>query len=482
MTTILRRLPSVDALLRHHDVAALTGPLPRDLVVELIRQEIDTLRTALRGGIMGATDPGGPAAPSEDTDLLGMAVSRIVAAAERLSRPSLRRVINATGVVLHTNLGRAPLSQSAARAMADASTGYSNLEFHLESGDRGSRHSHLEHLICRVTGAEAALAVNNNAASLLLVLAELARGQEVIVSRGQAVEIGGGFRIPDVLQQSGARLVEVGTTNRTRIADYARAITPDTAALLHVHTSNFRLVGFTESVSPTEMARLGRERGIPAIDDQGSGCLLDTAPFGIGGDLREPMVQESIRAGVSLVCFSGDKLLGGPQAGIIAGRAELIQRLKAHPLTRALRLDKVAIAGLSATLLHYRLGQAEREIPVWRMIGAPLEALETRARRWARRLRRHGVDATTQSDRSAIGGGSLPGVTLPTVAVAIAPDGSTSVDALAAALRRADPPLVGRISGDRLLLDPRTVLPSDEPDLFRTLTATLTSTSVASSE
>ncbi|HEV2121587.1 MAG TPA: L-seryl-tRNA(Sec) selenium transferase, partial [Chloroflexota bacterium] len=374
MTTSLRRLPSVDALLRHPNVAALAGTLPRELLVELIRNEIGALRTELRIATAAA----------EDVDLLGTAVSRVLTSTERLMRPSLRRVINATGVVLHTNLGRAPLSASAAQAMADASTGYSNLEFQLETGDRGSRHSHLERLICGVTGAEAALAVNNNAAALLLVLAELARGREVIVSRGQAVEIGGGFRIPDVLQQSGAQLVEVGTTNRTRIADYARAITPETAALLHVHTSNFRLVGFTESVTPAELARLGQERGVPTVDDQGSGCLLDTTPFGIGGDLREPSVPESVRAGVSLVCFSGDKLLGGPQAGIIAGRPDLIQRLKAHPLTRALRPDKVAIAGLSATLLHYRLGQAEREIPVWRMIGTPLDELETRARRWIR--------------------------------------------------------------------------------------------------
>ncbi|HEY7294372.1 MAG TPA: L-seryl-tRNA(Sec) selenium transferase, partial [Dehalococcoidia bacterium] len=348
----MRDLPSVDAVLRQPDVAALAGPLPRDLVAELVRAELGEARASLRSG--GGNSPA-----------LGALVDSVLRRAAAVRRPSLRRVINATGVVLHTNLGRAPLSAAARRAVEQAATGYSNLEYDLERGDRGSRHGHLEALICAVTGAEAALAVNNNAAAVLLVLAELAAGKEVIVSRGQAVEIGGGFRIPDVLRQSGARLVEVGTTNRTRVADYAAAITPETGALLHVHASNFRIVGFTESVPIAALTNLGGERRISVIADQGSGCLLDTARFGIGGDLREPTVQESVAAGVSAVCFSGDKLLGGPQAGIIAGKREIVDRLKRHPLTRALRLDKLAIAGLAATLLHYRLGEAEREVPVW---------------------------------------------------------------------------------------------------------------------
>jgi L-seryl-tRNA(Ser) seleniumtransferase len=462
VTTALRRLPSIDALRRHPDLAALTGALPHDVVIELIRSEIESLRTELRTGANGALHDGA---------LAGIAVSRVLNAAARLTQSSLRRVINATGVVLHTNLGRAPLSDATARAMTEAARGYNNLEFDLATGGRGSRHTHVEELICRVTGAEAALAVNNNAAALLLVLTEYARGREVVVSRGQAVEIGGGFRIPDVLQQSGARLVEVGTTNRTRLADYAGAIGPDTAALLHVHASNFRVVGFTESVSPAALASLGRERQVMVVDDQGSGCLLDTTPFGIGGQLREPMVQESIQGGVDLVCFSGDKLLGGPQAGIIAGRADLIGRLKRHPLTRALRLDKVAIAGLNATMMHYRLGEADREIPVWCMIGATPEALAQRARRWARRLQRLGVKASILSDHSAIGGGSLPGVTLPTTVIALTPPAGMPVDALAARLRCANPPVVGRIAEDRLLLDPRTVPVPDEPDMLRGVAA-----------
>ncbi len=456
----LRQLPSVDVLLRQPDLAALAGPLPRTLVVELVRGVLDEARAALQGGEAGALTE------------VGALVARVLERAAALGRPSLRRVINATGVVLHTNLGRAPLSAAAQRAIADAAAGYSNLEFDLESGQRGSRHAHLEALLRRVTGAQAALAVNNNAAAVLLVLAEFAAGREVIVSRGQAVEIGGGFRIPDVLRQSGARLVEVGTTNRTRLADYAAAIGPDTAALLHVHASNFRLIGFTESVPPAELAALGRQRGVLVLDDQGSGCLLDTARFGIGGELREPMVQESLAAGVDLVCFSGDKLLGGPQAGIIAGRADLVARLRRHPLVRALRLDKLAIAGLEATLRHYLLGEAEHQVPVWQMIGASPATLEQRARRWARRLRQRGIDAAVVPEQSAIGGGSLPGVTLPTACLAIRPR-AMSLDDAAAALRRHDPAVVGRIAGDRLLLDPRTVLPADEAPLIQALIAVL---------
>jgi L-seryl-tRNA(Ser) seleniumtransferase len=455
-----QRLPSVDALLRHDDVAALAGPLARDVVVDVVREEIAAARARLRRG---------ESAPAE----IGVLVAGVLRRAAALRQPSLRRVINATGVVLHTNLGRAPLSAAARGAMADAATGYSNLEFDLERGARGSRHTHLEDLICRVTGAEAALAVNNNAAAVLLVLAEIAAGRDVIVSRGQAVEIGGGFRIPDVLRQSGARLVEVGTTNRTRAADYAAAMGPDTAALLHVHASNFRIVGFTESVPIAGLAALGRERNVPVIDDAGSGCLLDTNPFGIGGEVREPTVQESLAAGADLVCFSGDKLLGGPQAGVIAGREALVARLKRHPLTRALRPDKVTIGGLAATLLHYRLGEAAREIPVWRMIGAGGESLDARAREWAARLASRGLDAVARPDQSAIGGGSLPGVTLPTTVVAVHPGRAQTVDQAAAALRRHDPPVVVRIAADRAVVDPRTVLPEDEAPLLDALTRVL---------
>ncbi len=449
-TSSLRHLPSVDTVLRQPDVAALAGALARDVVVELVRVEIDRARRE-----MLADNPA-------NGSRVGDVVAAVLRAAAALRRPALRRVINATGVVLHTNLGRAPLSRAALAAAQEAASGYTNLEFDLDGGGRGSRHTLLEELVCRVTGAEAALAVNNNAAAVLLVLAELATGREVVVSRGQAVEIGGGFRIPDVLRQSGARLVEVGTTNRTRLADYEAAIGPETGALLHVHASNFRVVGFTEAVAPGALAALGRRRGVPVIDDQGSGCLLDVTRFGVPAALREPVVQESVATGVDLVCFSGDKLLGGPQAGIIAGNSALVTRLKRHPLARALRLDKGTIAALAATLLHYRLGEAEREVPVWQMIGMQPEQLQRRARSWSGRLRRAGIDAAVHADQSAIGGGSLPGVTLPTTVVAVAPPAGVSVDGLARALRTGETPVVARIAEDRMLIDPRTVRPDEE--------------------
>jgi len=455
----LRGLPSVDAVLRQPDIAALAGSFSRELLVEIIRAEIESERHRLRSET---------ASPPSEGSALGDVVTGVLRRAEAVRQPSLRPVINATGVVLHTNLGRAPLSAAARLAVQQAATGYSNLELDLEAGERGSRHAHLEALICAVTGAEAALAVNNNAAAVLLALAEVAVGREVIVSRGQAVEIGGGFRIPDVLRQSGARLVEVGTTNRTRIADYASAIGAETGALLHVHTSNFRVIGFTETVSVSALAALGHERSVTVIDDSGSGCLLDTARFGIGGALREPTVQESIAGGTDLVCFSGDKLLGGPQAGIIAGKRELVQRLKRHPLARALRLDKLAIAALSATLLHYRLGEAEREVPVWQMIGAPARSLEDRAHRWLVSLTDAGARAAVVREESAIGGGSLPGVTLPTFVLTIEPRHS-SVEAAAAHLRGRHPAVMARIAGNRLLFDPRTVLPDEEDALLAAL-------------
>lgn len=447
----LRTLPSVDRLLRQPRVAALRDRLPHDAVVALVRDVLDDTRRRIAAG-----------EPSGQRDLAAAIVDR----SERLLRPTLRPVINATGVVLHTNLGRAPLSVAARAAMEQAATGYSNLEFELESGQRGSRHVHLHSVLADVTGAEAGLAVNNNAAGVLLVLAALARGKEVIVSRGQAVEIGGGFRIPEVLTESGARLVEVGTTNRTRPQDYERAIGPDTALLLRVHTSNFRIIGFTESVDIRTLVAVGRRHGVPVVDDVGSGCLLATSEFGIDVDLREPMVQESVAAGADLVCFSADKLLGGPQAGLIVGRQELIERLRAHPLVRALRLDKVTIAGLAATLQHYRLGEARRQIPVWRMIGASLDELRPRAAKWAEALRIAGLACEVVEAESAIGGGSLPGVTLPTAALRVTPDAPTHPQKVAARLRQFTPPVVCRIDRDRLLFDPRTVLEDEEEDLL----------------
>jgi L-seryl-tRNA(Ser) seleniumtransferase len=353
--------------------------------------------------------------------------------------------------------------------MDAVSVGYSNLEYDLVDGRRGSRYVHAEELLCQLTGAEAALVVNNNAAAVLLILTCYARGREVILSRGQLVEIGGGFRIPDVMRQSGAALIEVGTTNRTYVRDYADAIREDTAALMRVHHSNFRLVGFVHEPSLAEMVALTRERGLLLFDDLGSGTLLDTSAFGLA---HEPMIQESIAAGASLVSCSGDKLLGGPQAGLILGQADLIARLKQFPLTRALRVDKTTLAGLQATLQHYLLGEATRKIPVWQMISQDEETLEERARAWIDDWGHLGISAEVVSGRSTVGGGSLPGETLPTRLLALAVE---SPDALAHRLRAGEPPIVARIEAGRLVLDPRTVLPEQELTLQQSLAAAIRS-------
>ena len=439
MTNPYRALPSVDRLLADRRVAPLAVRHGHDAVVSIARAVLEEYRTEVeRTG-----------APPEQ------APEEAVVERARTLEPSLRSVINATGVIIHTNLGRAPLSKATIEAMAEAGRGYSNLEFDVEAGTRGSRFSHLTELLCRVTGAEDALAVNNNASALLLALSALASGREVIISRGQLVEIGGGFRIPDVMRQSGARLVEVGTTNRTYTSDYAEAVGEETAALLRVHSSNFRVVGFTQSAPLGELASLARERGLLLIDDVGSGALLDTRHYGLA---EEPLVQDSIAAGADVVLFSGDKLLGGPQAGIAAGKADAIDAMRRHPLARAARMDKSSIAGLAATLRHYALGEATDEVPVWRMIAAQLDRLRRRARRWARACGGH---AEVVDGHSMIGGGSLPGEGLPSALCSIAPpDGDAT--GLAAALRAAEPPLIARIEHDRVLLDPRTVEPAED--------------------
>jgi len=456
-----RALPSVDHLLADERLRPL-GAGERLVVTEIVRQALETARAAVAEG----RPP-----PSED-----QLVESVLGLAEALFRPSLRPVINATGVIIHTNLGRAPLSEDAIAAMAAVSRGYSNLEFDLEAGERGSRFVHLEGLLRQLSGAEAAIAVNNNASALLLTLSALARDREVIVSRGQAVEIGGGFRIPEVMRQSGARLVEVGTTNRTYLRDYEAAISPETAAIMRVHASNFRIVGFTETPGIREMGRLAHaqtgarpgEHGLLLLDDLGSGCLIDTAQFGLA---PEPMVQDSVAAGADLAMFSGDKLLGGPQAGIIVGRSDLVETLRRHPLARAVRMDKGSVAALTATLLHYLRGEALEKLPVWRMIAEPLAAVRRRARRWARAI---GPTANVVDGRSMIGGGSLPEESLPTALVAVPGDGAYVSD-LARRLRLGEPPVVARIDSDALLLDPRTVLPGEEAALLRALSVALSS-------
>ncbi len=444
MSAELSRFPSVDKVLSEGRVRELCKAFPRELVVNLIRRKLaDARREAMRGGPIPSVEE---------------VASWVEAKANELGSLTLRRVINATGVILHTNLGRAPLSREAIKAMEEASLGYCNLEFDLETGKRGSRQVHVEELLCQLTGAEAALVVNNNASGVLLALTALAKRKEVIVSRGQAVEIGGGFRIPEVMRQSGAKLVEVGTTNCTYLRDYEEAISPRTAALLRVHASNFRIIGFTHAVSLEELVELGRRYNLLVLDDLGSGCLIDTTRFGLD---PEPRIQDSIAAGADLVFSSGDKLLGGPQAGLILGRRELIEKLRRHPLARAVRIDKVRLAGLAATLLHYLKGEALEKIPVLRMIAAPLEEIERRARRWAQAI---GEAAEVISGESVVGGGSLPGSSLPTKLVSIR--AGDKAHRLAQKLRRNRPPIIGRVEKGSLVLDPRTVLPEEDDILI----------------
>lgn len=449
---LLRQLPSVDKLLRLDAAAPLITAYTRPLVTEAIRAVLEETRARLTNGHTGL-----PTAES----LLQESETWL----ELLARPTLRPVINATGVIVHTNLGRAPLSAAAIQAIHEVAQGYSTLEYDLDAGQRGSRTVHAEKLLTRLTGAEAALIVNNNAAAVLLMLTALCQGREVVISRGQLVEIGGGFRVPDVMAQSGAKLVEVGTTNRTHLRDYANAITTNTAAILVAHHSNFKIIGFTTEPPLADLAELAHHHGLPLLYDQGSGSLLDTSAYGLD---PEPTVLAGLQAGADVVAFSGDKLLGGPQAGILAGRADLITQLKKHPLARAVRADKLCLAGLTATLTHYLKGEATSHIPVWRMIAMPLAELERRAAAWVVHLTAQHIPAGVIPGESTVGGGSLPGTTLPTRLVALKVE---KVDEFAAALRHTTPPIIGRIAADQFLLDPRTVLPEQDPLLLGILVA-----------
>jgi L-seryl-tRNA(Ser) seleniumtransferase len=445
MTAEFRNLPSVDRIVTDERIRSFEKTYSHELLVNVTRQRLDRERSSILLGRQPRTFD--DIVASVQTMLLG------------LERPGLRPLINATGVVLHTNLGRAPLSREAMDAMEEASRGYSNVEFEVESGKRGSRQSLIEPIICQLTGAEAAMVVNNNAAAVLLGLAAVARRKEIVVSRGQAVEIGDSFRIPDVMRQSGAKLIEVGTTNCTYISDYDHAITDRTAGIMRVHSSNFQVVGFTHAVAIEELTALGERRGIPVLDDLGSGCFLDTAAFGLS---PEPTVQQSILAGTALAFFSGDKLVGGPQAGIIAGGKAYVDKLRKHPLARAVRIDKIRLAGLSATLIHYLKGEALEKVPVWRMISTPMAVLEKRAVAWAEAA---GARAEVIEGESMVGGGSLPGSTLPTRLVRIGTPrrkGQNLAQSLAQKLRENDPPIIARISDDALLLDPRTVFPEED--------------------
>ena len=450
-----RQLPSLDALLARPDLDSLIAEFGRESVRDEARALLDEVRAAIGAG----------AAPPAADDI----AARLQARARAHLAPSLIPVINATGVIVHTNLGRALLSEAAQQAMIAAARSYSNLEYDLPAGKRGSRYVHAEAMLTRLTGAEAALVVNNNAAAVNLALRALAAGQEVIISRGELVEIGGGFRIPDILAQSGAALVEVGTTNRTRLADYENALTERTGLLLKVHQSNYRIIGFTAEASLQELVGLAQRlpAPIPVVNDLGSGTLLDARPYGLA---YEPTVQESIAAGADVVTFSGDKLLGGPQAGVIVGRKEIIARLRRQPLTRAFRVDKTTLAALQATLAAYLRGTATEEIPVWRMISASPEALAQRARTWADALKEQGVRVELQPGGSAVGGGSLPGQTLPTTLLAVR---HPHPQRFLAALRAGSPPVIARVQDDQVVFDPRTVLPKQEPVLLNAICTAL---------
>jgi len=438
----LRALPGVDQLLETEPVAAWLADEPRTIVVQALRSALAEAREALLAEEAAATPTGDEV------------IARAQAYAAGMRRRSLRRAINATGIIVHTGLGRSRLSEAAIQAMV-ACAGHCTLELDLETGERGSRHRHLESLLCELTGAPAGIAVNNNAAAVMLALNTIAEGNEVIVSRGQLVEIGGSFRLPTIMRQSGCRLVEVGTTNRTRLADYANAVSHDTAALLKVHTSNFRQIGFVEETPTAELAQLAREHYLVLMEDLGSGALLDTTPW-LGE--HEPTCQDSLSAGADLVCFSGDKLLGGPQAGIIVGRQDLIEEMKHNPLARALRLDKLTIAALVATLELYRDPEAAaRVVPTLAAAAEPAERVRARARRLRSLILKqagNAVAAEVVESEAAIGGGALPGQTIPSWAVALTPLQGSAED-LARALRLGDPPVIGRLQKDRLLLDCR---------------------------
>ncbi len=440
--TDLRSLPSVDQLLQTEEVNQWISSYGRPLTLDAIRSVLDKVRL---GYAEASTIP--------DRESL---LEQVGLKLQNWTAPTLRDVINATGVILHTNLGRAPLSQAALDAIRSVASGYSTLEYDLRKGKRGTRLVHAESLLKRITGVSAALVVNNNAAAVMLALTALARRRAVVIARTQLVEIGGGFRVPDVMKQSGARLVEVGTTNRVHMADYESALDESPVMILRAHRSNFRIIGFTTEPSLAELASLARRVGIPLVDDLGSGSLLDTSRFGLG---HEPMVQESLAQGADLVCFSGDKLLGGPQAGIIVGRADLVAKLKKHPLARAVRADKLCLAGLSATLLHYLKDEAAQEVPIWRMIAMPTEQIRERAQNWVEVIG-HGE---VINGESTVGGGSLPGETLPTFTLALK---VRSPNRFIARLRESHPAIIARLEDDRVVLDPRTVLPEQEGALL----------------
>ncbi|MDD4076279.1 MAG: L-seryl-tRNA(Sec) selenium transferase [Eubacteriales bacterium] len=438
---LLRNIPKVDELLRTLEQNGCCADAPLQTVTEAVRAALEELRAALKDGSLQELP---------DQDAL---CARIAALVRQARLPSLRGVINATGVVLHTNLGRACLSDRAVAAVEDAARSYSTLEYDVINGCRGTRYSHVETLLTRLTGAESALVVNNNAAAVLLILSAMAQGGEVVVSRGELVEIGGSFRIPEIMESCGCRLHEVGATNKTHLHDYESGVNENTRALLKVHTSNYKIMGFTEAVELDALVALGREKGLPVIQDLGSGLLLDLRPVGIQG---EPTVRESVSAGVDVVSFSGDKLLGGPQAGVIVGKKCYIDLLKKHPLHRAMRVDKMTLSALEVTLRSYLEGTAFDEIPTLRMLAAQALTLKERAERLQAMLLESGIASAVIPEQDQVGGGAAPTQLLPTYAVALRPK-KGSVDGLERAMRLRERPIIGRIARDAYLLDVRTL-------------------------
>lgn len=452
--TLFRNIPKVDVLLEKIEIVKLIEKYHRDVVVDVIREEIDKLRNFIK--------------ENDDIDLIedkiNNLVENITLSVKKVYSYNLRKVINGTGTILHTNLGRAIISKKHANYLSDVVTSYSNLEYNLEEGKRGERYSHFEKLICKITGAESAMAVNNNAAAVMLVLSSMAENKEVIVSRGELVEVGGKFRIPDVMKSSNAHLVEIGTTNKTHLEDYEDAITENTGVLLKVHTSNFKILGFTESVSIDELCKLGREKDIPVIEDIGSGVLVDLSKYGLE---YEPTVQDSIKAGVDIVSFSGDKLLGGPQAGIIVGKKKYIDKMKKNPLTRAFRIDKFT-ATILEMIFHEYLNEEDaiKNIPVLSLITKDIKEIEESANKLYEKLSdiKDVANVEIEDTLSQIGGGSLPAERIKSKCVTIMPK-NISTSALEEKLRQGENPVVGRISDDKLILDMRTVL-EDEIDIL----------------
>lgn len=452
--TDLKNIPSVDHLLQDSVLISQIDQFGRKLTVDFLRLELDEIREEVKHG----------AAVPSDQEIIYRMTNSLVA----FSSPSLKPVINATGVVLHTNLGRSPISEKALSASGKVTASYSNLEFNLITGKRGSRNSIVERLLIKISGAEAGLVVNNNAAALLLILTALAKRKKVIISRTQLIEIGDGFRIPEVMQQSGAKLVEIGSTNRVNLEDYKNALGEPAALIMRAHHSNFKIIGFTHEPALSDLVNLAHEREILFLDDVGSGALVDTRKYGLA---YEPTVQDSVAAGADIVCFSGDKLLGGPQAGIIVGKADTINKIRKHPLARAVRADKLALSLLEETLVHYLIGDYEKAIPIWQMISKREKAIKKTAEGWRNSLNYGAVEA----GYSTVGGGSLPEELLPTHLLKLR---VKNPDRMLGLLRKLPVPVIARIEDDQLCFDPRTVFESQESTLLKSIKSVLDKRSI----